>query len=73
MRMRVKCEEQDTLISEKNSKIRELQLQLTNLQKKQLDLEYLKQEKSNQEHMIKILQDTIQTINRDNDDLKMAA
>ena len=30
----------------------------------------MKEENSNKDHMIKMLEDTIRTLNRDNDDLK---
>ena len=34
-------------------------------------MEYLKEENSNKTHMIKMLEETIRTLNKDNDDLKV--
>jgi cob(I)alamin adenosyltransferase len=46
--------------------VRELQLEVSDLQRKQHDMHYLKEELANKEHNIKILQETIKTLNRDN-------
>ena len=71
MRLKLRTEEQEKAINEKNIKIRELQTQVGTLQKKELDLEYLKEENSNKDHMIKMLEETIRTLNKDNEDLKV--
>lgn len=47
-----------------------MQLLLASLQKKELDLNYLKEETSNKDHTIRMLEDTIRTLNKDNEDLK---
>lgn len=48
-----------------------MQLQLASLQKKELDLNYLREEASNKDHTIRMLEDTIRTLNKDNEDLKI--
>lgn len=45
-------------------------MQLMSLQKKELDLNFIREESINREHNVKILEDTIRTLNRDNEDLK---
>ena len=70
MRLKLKNQEQEKGMTEKSSKIKELQMQLAGLQKKQLDLQYLREENSNKDHHIKMLEDTIKTLNKDNEDLK---
>jgi hypothetical protein len=52
--MRVKSEEQDKQIAEKNDKLKQLSSQLSELQKKDLDLAYVKEECSNLERKNKI-------------------
>lgn len=47
-----------------------MQLYLAGLQKKQLDLNYLREQTANKDHTIRMLEDTIRTLNKDNDDLK---
>ena len=70
MRLKLKSEEQERSANDKTVKLKELQNQVASLQKKELDLEYLKEENANKDHMIKMLEETIRTLNRDNDDLK---
>ena len=38
MRLKLRCDEQERAVNEKNARIKELQIQVGNLQKKELDL-----------------------------------
>jgi hypothetical protein len=55
MRLKLRSDEQEKTLLEKSSKVKELQYQLASLQKKELDLNYLREELSNKEHQIKML------------------
>lgn len=70
MRLKLRCEEQEKTVNDRNNKLKEMQIQLAVLQKKELDLNYFREEVASKEHTIRMLEDTIRTLNKDNDDLK---
>ena len=43
MRLKLRCDEQEKSLQDKNNKIKEYQIQLANLQKKELDLDFLRE------------------------------
>lgn len=55
MRLKLKTEEQEKSLGEKSTKITQLQNQLVSLQKKEMDLNYMKEEAINKDHQIKVL------------------
>jgi hypothetical protein len=56
---------------EKSSKVTQLQNQLVSLQKKEMDLNYMKEEAINKEHQVKVLEETVKTLQKDNNELKL--
>ena len=57
-------------VNEKNSHLRELNSNLTRLQGVESDVGCLREEVSNKEHAIRIMEDTIITLSKENDDLR---
>ena len=55
MRLKLKLEESEKAVTEKNVKIRDLQNEINSLQKKEMDLQYLKEENKSKDHTIKML------------------
>ena len=53
-------------MTEKSGKITHLQNQLVSLQKKEMDLNYMKEEAINKDHQIKVLEETVKTLQKDN-------
>ncbi len=53
-------------MTEKSGKITQLQNQLVSLQKKEMDLNYMKEEAINKDHQIKVLEETVKTLQKDN-------
>lgn len=47
MRLKLKSEEQERIITQKNQKINQLQITLSEINKKELDMGYLKEENKN--------------------------
>ena len=66
MRYKLKNEELEKTLSEKNMKIKEFTESLSNFQKKQLDIKYMKEEIENKNYTIKNLEETIKTLSKDN-------
>lgn len=70
MRYKTKTEELEKAIHEKTVKVKELQLEALESQHRLHDLNFFKEELANKEHNIKLLEETIITLNRDNEHLK---
>lgn len=70
MKMKLKVEEQEKLLAEKNEKIKTVSNALIELQKKDLDLAYLKEECNNLERKLSLSEETIVTLTKDNESLK---
>ena len=70
MRYKTKAEELEKAIHEKTVKVKELQLEALESQRRLHDLNYFKEELANKEHNIKLLEETIVTLNRDNEHVK---
>jgi hypothetical protein len=71
MRLKLKTEEQEKSLGEKSAKVTQLQNQLVSLQKKEMDLNYMKEEAINKDHQIKVLEETVKTLQKDNNELKV--
>ena len=56
MRLKLRAEEHEKTLNDKNNKIKECQIQLASMQKKELDLEYFREESANRDHTIRMLE-----------------
>ncbi len=70
MRYKLKNEELEKNLSEKNGKLKEMTETLSSLQKKELDIKYMKEEIENKEYTIKMLEESIKSLTKDNNELK---
>ena len=70
MRFKLKTEELQKSVLDKNMKIKEMTETISNYQKKELDAKYLKEEVENKVYTIRNLEETIKTLTRDNAELK---
>ena len=70
MRYKLKNEELDKTVAEKNQKIKEFTESLSNFQKKELDMKYMNEEIDNKDYMIRNLEETIKALTKDNGELK---
>lgn len=68
--MRVKVEEQDKQIQDKSQRIKQLSGQLSELQKKDLDLAYIREECNSLERKNKIQEETIVSLTSDIESIK---
>lgn len=63
MKLKLKTESQEKELADKNEKIKTISSQLSELQKKDIDMAYLKEECLSYQTKIKLNEDTLQTLN----------
>ena len=67
MKLKLKSEGYEKDISDKNEKIKHINTQLAELQKKDIDFAYVKEENISLENKVKIYEDTIQNLLKENE------
>ncbi len=70
MRLRLKCEELEKSCNDKSTRLRDVQGELLTLQQMDVDIGYYREEASSLKSTIGMLEDTIITLNRENEKLK---
>ena len=70
MRLKMKTEEQERIICQKNEKINQLQVVISEINKQDLDMSFLRQENTNLEEKILMMNDAISGLKKDNSNIK---
>lgn len=70
MRLKLKSDEQEKSLADKNNKIKEMQSQMSLLHQKEVDNGYLRDDISKKDATIKILEDKIRSLSRNMDDMR---
>jgi hypothetical protein len=66
----MKTEEQERIICQKNEKINQLQVVISEINKQDLDMSFLRQENANLEEKISMMNDAISGLKKDNTNIK---
>lgn len=70
MKLKLKAQEQEKIVSDKNSKLKEAHLQLSNLQQKESEVTFLRDENNKKDNTIRLLEDKVRTATRSLEELK---
>lgn len=72
MRLKIRNDELEKAISEKNIKLKEYSNSLAALQGRDSEINFMREDMANKEHSMQIMEETIITLSRENDELRSA-